>query len=334
MTSKKGRVFSGARPTGRQHIGNYFGAIRNYVKLQDDYDCIYCIVDLHALTTLDTTRDLRQNTLEMAWDWLAAGMDPKRSIIFVQSMVRQVTELHTILSMVTPLGKLTDLPTFKEKVRENPKNINYGLVGYPVLMSADIALYRADVVPVGIDQAPHVEFARETVRSFNFRYNTNALNEPKEKFTEFPKILGIDGVNKMSKSLNNDIELAATAEETTARVMQMVTDPARQRRSDPGNPDICNVFSLHKMFTPPEKVAEINIECRRAGIGCVDCKRILAANMNAYFAPLREKRRVFENDPEGTWDMLRDGAARASLLAEETMVDVRAAVGLPALQKG
>lgn len=236
--------------------------------------------------------------------------------------------------MVTPLGKLTDLPTFKEKVRENPKNINYGLVGYPVLMSADIALYRADVVPVGIDQAPHVEFARETVRSFNFRYNTNALIEPKEKFTEFPKILGIDGVNKMSKSLNNDIELAATAEETTARVMQMVTDPARQRRSDPGNPDICNVFSLHKMFTPPEKVAEINIECRRAGIGCVDCKRILAANMNAYFAPLREKRRVFENDPEGTWDMLRDGAARASLLAEETMVDVRAAVGLPALQKG
>jgi len=236
--------------------------------------------------------------------------------------------------MVTPLGKLTDLPTFKEKVRENPKNINYGLVGYPVLMSADIALYRADVVPVGIDQAPHVEFARKTVRSFNFRYNTNALIEPKEKFTEFPKILGIDGVNKMSKSLNNDIELAATAEETTARVMQMVTDPARQRRSDPGNPDICNVFSLHKMFTPPEKVAEINIECRRAGIGCVDCKRILAANMNAYFAPLREKRRVFEKDPEGTWDMLRDGAARASLLAEETMVDVRAAVGLPALQKG
>ncbi len=170
MTSKKGRVFSGARPTGRQHIGNYFGAISNYVKLQEDYECVYCIVDLHALTTLETTLDLKQNTLEMAWDWLAAGMDPNKSIIFVQSMVRQVTELHTILSMVTPLGKLTDLPTFKEKVRENPKNVNYGLVGYPVLMSADIALYRADVVPVGIDQAPHVEFARETVRSFNFRY--------------------------------------------------------------------------------------------------------------------------------------------------------------------
>lgn len=333
MGNKKGRVFSGARPTGRQHIGNYFGAISNYVKLQEDYECVYCIVDLHALTTLETTLDLQQNTLEMAWDWLAAGMDPQRSIIFVQSMVRQVTELHTILSMVTPLGKLTDLPTFKEKVRENPKNVNYGLVGYPVLMTADIALYRADVVPVGIDQAPHVEFARETVRSFNFRYNTSALVEPKEKFTAFPKIMGIDGVNKMSKSLNNDIELAATAEETTAKVMQMVTDPARQRRSDPGNPDVCNVYSMHKIFSPPETVAMVNLECRRAGIGCVDCKKIMAANMNAYFAPLREKRRGYEKDPDGTWEMLRDGAARASLLAEATMVDVRAAVGLPALNK-
>lgn len=333
MSVKKGRVFSGARPTGRQHIGNYFGAISNYIKLQEEYDCIYCIVDLHALTTLETTRDLPQNTLEMAWDWLAAGMDPQKSIIFVQSMVRQVTELHTILSMVTPLGKLTDLPTFKEKVRENPKNVNYGLVGYPVLMSADILLYRASLVPVGVDQAPHIEFARETVRSFNYRYNTDALVEPQAKFTEFPKIMGIDGVNKMSKSLNNDIEIAATAEETGARVMQMVTDPARQRRSDPGNPDVCNVFSMHKIFTPAEKVAEIDTECRRAGIGCVDCKKILAANMNAYFAPIREKRQVFAQDPAGTWDMLREGAARASVIAEETMVSVREAIGLPALHK-
>ena len=333
MSVKKGRVFSGARPTGRQHIGNYFGAISNYIKLQEEYDCIYCIVDLHALTTLETTRDLPQNTLEMAWDWLAAGMDPQKSIIFVQSMVRQVTELHTILSMVTPLGKLTDLPTFKEKVRENPKNVNYGLVGYPVLMSADILLYRASLVPVGVDQAPHIEFARETVRSFNYRYNTDALVEPQGKFTEFPKIMGIDGVNKMSKSLNNDIEIAATAEETSARVMQMVTDPARQRRSDPGNPDVCNVFSMHKIFTPAEKVAEIDTECRRAGIGCVDCKKILAANMNAYFAPIREKRQVFAQDPAGTWDMLREGAARASVIAEETMVSVREAIGLPALHK-
>ena len=333
MSVKKGRVFSGARPTGRQHIGNYFGAISNYIKLQEEYDCIYCIVDLHALTTLETTRELAQNTLEMAWDWLAAGMDPHKSIIFVQSMVRQVTELHTILSMVTPLGKLTDLPTFKEKVRENPKNVNYGLVGYPVLMSADILLYRATVVPVGVDQSSHIEFARETVRSFNYRYNTDALVEPQAKFTEFPKIMGIDGVNKMSKSLNNDIEIAATAEETTARVMQMVTDPARQRRSDPGNPDVCNVYSMHKIFSPPETVEMVNVECRRAGIGCVDCKKIMAANMNAYFTPIREKRHEFAKDPAGTWDMLREGAARASVLAEETMVSVREAVGLPKLDK-
>jgi tryptophanyl-tRNA synthetase len=254
-------------------LGNYLGAIKNYIKLQEEYECVYCIVDLHALTTLETTKDLRQNTLEMALDWLAAGMDPEKSIIFVQSQVRQVTELHTILSMVTPLGKLTDLPTFKEKAREHPHNINYGLVGYPVLMAADIALYKADLVPVGIDQAPHIEFTRETVRSFNYHFNTNVLIEPQMKVTEFPKIIGIDGVQKMGKSLNNEIEIAATPDETRQRVMMMVTDPNRQRRSDPGNPDVCNVYSLHKIFTAPEEVANINTECRRAGIGCVDCKK-------------------------------------------------------------
>jgi len=332
MPEKKGRVFSGARPTGRQHLGNYLGAIKNYVSLQDEYDCVYCIVDLHALTTLETTTELKNNTLEMALDWLAAGLDPKKSILFIQSHVKQVTELHTILSMVTPLGKLTDLPTFKEKVRENPHNINYGLVGYPVLMAADILLYKANFVPVGIDQAPHIEFARETVRTFNHRYNTDVLIEPQMKVTQFPKIIGIDGVQKMSKSLNNDIEIAATVEETRARVMKMVTDPARIRRQDPGNPDVCNVFSMHKIFTPTDKVQEINVECRRAGIGCVDCKKILAANMNAYFAPLRERRREIEKDPAGTWEMLQAGAARASVIAEETMVSVREAVGLPALK--
>ncbi len=328
--ANKGRVFSGARPTGRQHIGNYLGAIKNYVAMQDDYDCVYCIVDLHALTTLETTRDLRQNTLEMAWDWLACGMDPKKAIIFVQSMVKQVTELHTILSMVTPLGKLTDLPTFKEKVRDHPHNINYGLVGYPVLMAADIVLYKADFVPVGIDQSPHIEFTRECVRSFNYRYNSTALIEPQAKFTNFPKIMGIDGVNKMSKSLNNDIEIAATAEETSKLVMQMVTDPQRLRRTDPGNPDICNVFALHKIFTPAEDVENINVECRRAGIGCVDCKKKLAANMNEYFAPIRAKRAEFAKDEDTTWDMLRDGAKRAAVIAEATMVEVRKSIDLPA----
>jgi len=329
MAAKKGRVFSGARPTGRQHLGNYLGAIKNYIKLQEEYECVYCIVDLHALTTLETTKDLRQNTLEMALDWLAAGMDPKESIIFIQSQVRQVTELHTILSMVTPLGKLTDLPTFKEKAREHPHNINYGLVGYPVLMSADIALYKADTVPVGIDQAPHIEFTRETVRSFNFRFNTNVLIEPKMKVTEYPKIIGIDGVQKMGKSLNNEIEIAATPDETRKRVMQMVTDPNRQRRSDPGNPDVCNVYSLHKIFSTPDQVNMVNTECRKAGIGCVDCKKILAENINQYFAPLREKRNTLAQNPGEVWDILQDGAKRASAIAEATMVEVRNAVGLP-----
>ena len=328
MPKKKGRVFSGARPTGRQHLGNYLGAIRNYVALQEDYDCIYCVVDLHALTTLDTTHELRANTYEMALDWLAAGIDPQRAIIFVQSHVPQVTELHTILSMVTPLGKLTDLPTFKDKVRENPKNVNYGLVGYPVLMTADIVLYKADSVPVGVDQQPHIEFARETVRSFNYRFNTNVLIEPGMKVTEVPKVIGTDGQQKMSKSLNNHIELAATPEETSQRVMGMVTDPQRMRRTDPGNPDICNVYSMHKIFSTREEVEHINVECRRAGVGCVDCKRLLAKNMNTNLAPFRARRAEFDKDPDHVWDVLHDGACRARVIAEQTMVEVRDAVGL------
>ncbi|MFN3308825.1 MAG: tryptophan--tRNA ligase [Anaerolineales bacterium] len=329
MAEKKGRVFSGARPTGRQHLGNYLGAIKNYVALQDDYECIYCIVDLHALTTLETTENLRQNSYEMALDFLAAGIRPEETIIFIQSHVPEVTELHTILSMVTPLGKLTDLPTFKEKARQQPHNVNYGLVGYPVLMTADITLYKANVVPVGIDQAPHLEFAREVVRSFNYRYQTNVLIEPEMKSTELPKVLGIDGVQKMSKSLNNHIELAATPEETTQRVMQMVTDPQRQRRTDPGRPEVCNVFTFHKVFSPPEMVAEIEVECRRAGIGCVECKQRMAANLNQHLAPFRHKRAEYARDPNYVWDVLQDGKERAAKIAKQTMMEVRQAVGLP-----
>ena len=325
---KKGRVFSGARPTGRQHLGNYLGAIRNYVALQEEYDCIYCVVDLHALTTLETTRELSDKTYEMALDWLAAGIDPNKSVVFVQSHVPQVTELHMVLSMVTPLGKLTDLPTFKEKVRQSPNNVNYGLVGYPVLMAADIVLYKADLVPVGVDQQPHIEFARETVRSFNYRFNTNVLIEPGMKVTEVPKVIGIDGQQKMSKSLNNHIELAATPQETTQRVMSMVTDPQRMRRTDPGNPDICNVFSMHKIFSTPEEVANINVECRKAGIGCVDCKRLLAKNMNMHLEPFRARRAELDQAPDYIWDVLHDGARRARQIAEATMVEVRDAIGL------
>jgi tryptophanyl-tRNA synthetase len=325
---KKGRVFSGARPTGRQHLGNYLGAIKNYVALQADYECVYCIVDLHALTTLEEFENLKQNTAEMALDWLAAGIRPDETIMFVQSHVPQVTELHTILSMFTPLGKLTDLPTFKEKVAQQPHNVNYGLVGYPVLMAADIALYKATVVPVGVDQASHLEFTREIVRTFNYRTGKQALLEPQMKNTEFPKVLGTDGVQKMGKSLNNHIELAATPEETQARVMTMVTDTQRIKRSDPGRPEVCNVFSLHKTFSPGE-LPMIDRECRVAGIGCVDCKKILAQNINAHLEPFRAKRADLARDPQQVWDILNDGAQRARSIAEQTLAEVKDAVGLP-----
>jgi tryptophanyl-tRNA synthetase len=326
---KKGRVFSGARPTGRQHLGNYLGAIKNYVAMQDEYECVYCIVDVHALTTVETTQELKQNTLEMALDWLAAGMRPEDSIIFVQSHVPQVMELHTYLSMVTQLGKLTDLPTFKEKIRQQPENINYGLVGYPVLMAADIVLYKTDVVPVGIDQAPHLEFTREIVRSFNYRYHTKVLVEPKVKHTEVLKVLGIDGKDKMGKSLNNHIELATTPEVTVKRVKEMVTDPARQRRTDPGNPDVCNVFTMHRLFSPQEELDMINVECRKAGIGCVDCKLRFANNLNKHLEPFRAKRAELAADPNKIQDILNDGAKRARTIAEQTMVEVREAMQLP-----
>ena len=327
--TKKGRVFSGARPTGRQHLGNYLGAIQNYVALQQDYDCIYCIVDVHALTTVETTQDLKQNTLEMAIDWLAAGIRPAESILFVQSHVPEVMELHTYLSMVTQIGKLTDLPTFKEKVAQQPENVNYGLLGYPVLMTADIVLYKADIVPVGVDQAPHLEFAREIVRSFNYRYETKVLIEPQVKHTEVLKVLGIDGKAKMSKSLNNHIELASTPEETTARVREMVTDPARIKRTDPGNPDVCNVYSMHKIFSSPEEVEMVNIECRRAGIGCVDCKKLLAKNLNQHLEPFRAKRAELAACPDDVQDVLNDGGKRARHIAQQTMAEVREAIQLP-----
>jgi tryptophanyl-tRNA synthetase len=329
MAQTRGRVFSGARPTGRQHLGNYLGAIKNYVKLQETYDCIYCIVDLHALTTLEDTDKLRTWTYEMALDWLAAGIDPsKGTILFVQSHVPQVTELHTVLSMVTPLGWLTRLPTFKEKVRQQPDNVNYGLVGYPVLMAADITLYKAGLVPVGVDQAPHLELTREIVRRFKHIFG-DVLIEPQGKFTDFPRVLGLDGQQKMSKSLDNHIEIASPPEEIERRVMTMVTDPARRYRRDPGHPEVCNVFSLHQYFSPDE-VERIEVECRSAQLGCVDCKRLFAKNLVSYFAPFRQRRASIARNPDEVWDVLADGARRASAIAAETMKAVRESIGLPA----
>jgi tryptophanyl-tRNA synthetase len=320
------RVFSGARPTGRQHLGNYLGAIQNYVALQDEYDCVYCVVDLHALTTMEDPKSIRPNVQDMVIDWLAAGMDPRRSIIFLQSHVPQVAEFHLLLSMITPLGWLTRLPTFKEKVRQQPENVNYGLVGYPVLMACDIAIYKAGLVPVGEDQLPHLEFSREIIRRFNHLFGP-VLVEPGAKLASIPRVMGIDGVNKMSKSLNNHIELAASAEETRKRVMSMVTDPARQYRTDPGHPEVCNVFSLHRVYSV-EQLLQIERDCRGAAMGCVDCKKLFAANLNAGLAPLRERRAGFAERPELVQEVLDDGAARARVIARETLGEVKAVMGL------
>jgi len=324
---KKGRVFSGARPTGRQHIGNYLGAIQNYVGLQQTYECIYCIVDVHALTTLEETHLLKENTREMMLDWLAAGLDPEKSILFIQSHVPEVMELHTLLSMVTPLSWLLRVATFKEKVKAQPHNVNYGLVGYPVLMTADIVLYKADTVPVGEDQLPHLEVAREIVRRFHYLFGPT-FPEPKAKLTTFPLVLGLDGERKMSKSYDNDIELAASPEETTQRIMTAFTDPARQYRSDPGHPEVCNVYSLHHFYNR-EQLVEIAEQCRGAAIGCVDCKQLLADAVNEALVPFRERRAEIAQRTGHVDEVLADGARRAHAIAKETIKEVKEKMGLP-----
>ena len=323
---KQRRVFSGARPTGRQHLGNYLGAIQNYVKLQDEYSCIYCIVDVHALTTLEDTGSLLKNIHEMMLDWLAAGLDPKRSILFVQSHVPEVMELHTLLSMVTPLSWLLRVPTFKEKVKLQPDNVNYGLVGYPVLMTADIVLYKAELVPVGEDQVPHLELAREIARRFNNLFG-NTFPEPEAKLTSLPLVLGLDGKEKMSKQLGNDIELALSDKETIERVMEAVTDPARRYRDDVGHPEICNIFRLQGFFNPFQS-KDIAVQCRAAKIGCVDCKTLLAKEINVTLKPFRERRAELAKKPKYVKDVLADGAKRARVIARETIKEVKQKMGL------
>ncbi len=322
----KHRVFSGARPTGRQHLGNYLGAVQNYVNLQDEYACIYCIVDVHALTSLEDTSKLQKNTYELTLDWLAAGLDPRKSILFVQSHVPEVMQLHTLLSMVTPLGWLLRVPTFKEKARLQPQNINYGLVGYPVLMTADIVLYKAEFVPVGEDQLPHLELAREIARRFNNLFG-NTFPEPEARLTSFPLILGLDGKEKMSKQLSNDIEIALSDEETIERVMTAVTDPARRYRNDPGHPEICNIYRLQRYFNPSQ-LDDIAHQCRSAKIGCVDCKLLLAREINSSLRPFRERRAALAVKPQYVTDVLADGAKRARAIAKETLREVKEKMGL------
>ena len=320
------RIFSGARPTGRQHLGNYLGALQNWVNLQSDYDCVYCVVDIHALTTLEDTSSLQRNIYDMVLDWLAAGLDPRKSTLFVQSHVPEVTELHTLLSMVTPLSWLLRVPTFKDKVKIQPQNVNYGLVGYPVLMTSDIVLYKAEVVPVGEDQLPHLELAREIVRRFNYLFG-ETFPEPEGKLTNFPLVVGLDGKDKMSKQLGNDIELALNDEETIARIKEAVTDPERRYRKDPGHPDICNVFRLHGYFNPFEQ-DDLAKQCRGAEIGCVDCKNNLAQEINSTLKSFRERRAELAEKPQYIRDVLADGASRARVIARETMREVKENMGL------
>ncbi len=325
------RVYSAMRPSGRLHLGNYFGALQNMVALQDDFDCVYGVADVHALTTEvgEATQAIAHNTTEMVLDWLAAGLDPERSILYTQSAVPEVLTLHTLLSMSTPLGWLMRVPTFKERVRqmnETEESVSYGLVGYPVLQTADIVFAKAEWVPVGIDQAPHVELSREIVRRFNNLYG-ETFPEPQVRLTESPSIVGTDGQNKMSKSMDNHIELALTDEETTARVRTMVTDPQRARRTDPGRPWVCNVYSLHKLFNP-DRLEEVYHLCTTAGIGCVDDKQILADGINRHLREFRERRGELAAKPGIVREVLAAGAERARALARETLTEVYDRMGL------
>ena len=327
-----GVILSGMRPSGRLHLGNYFGALQNWVRLQDDYDCFYMVADVHALTTLsgaEETRTIAPDVREMALDWLAAGLDPERSVLFVQSQVPEHLVLQVLLSMSAPLGWLMRVPTFKERVRQigdNEENVPFGLVGYPVLQTADIAIYKADKVPVGIDQAPHLEISREIVRRFNRLYG-DTFPEPQTLLTDSPSIAGTDGQNKMSKSLDNHVELAASDEDAAARVLTMVTDPQRVRRSDPGRPDVCNVFALQQLFNPG-KADEIRRLCETAGIGCVDDKRDLADGINAYLREFRERRRELAESPGRVREILAAGSERARAVASATVAEVYERMGL------
>ncbi len=325
----KQRVLSGMRPTGRLHLGNYLGALENWVKLQDEYECFFFIADWHALTTdYADTKEIRANTREVAIDMLAAGIDPERSTLFVQSAVPEHAELHLLFSMFTPVPWLERVPTYKEKQQEEAtKDLStYGFLGYPVLMAADILIYRAQLVPVGVDQVPHLEMTREIARRFNALYRP-VFPEPQPKLTEVPKLLGTDG-NKMSKSKGNTIELGESAEAITAKVKPMMTDPARKRRSDPGNPDVCPVFDYHRVFSPPAVQAEAAHGCRTAGIGCLDCKGMLLQHLLPALTPIRERRLELARDPGRVEAVLHDGSKRAQREAAATLAEVRDAMRL------
>ena len=324
--SKK-RILSGMRPSGRLHLGNFFGALDNWVRLQDEYQCFFFAADWHALTSeYENTGLLKENTRDMFLDWLSAGVDPQKSTVFIQSKIPQHAELHLLLSMITPLSWLERNPTYKEQQLEitNKDISTYGFLGYPVLQAADIIMYKAHKVPVGVDQVPHLELTREVARRFNFLYK-EIFPPPEPILTEVPKLLGIDG-RKMSKAYNNAIYLSDPPELIRQKIDQMFTDPQRARKRDPGDPEVCNVFSFHRIFSPTEEVGDIGSACRSANIGCVDCKKRLISKVIAFLDPLQEKRDYFSNHFEEVEDIIETGTKKARNIARETMNEVREAI--------
>lgn len=326
MKAKK-RILSGMRPTGPLHLGNLLGALSNWVRIQEEYDCFFFIADWHALTSdYEKPDSIKGFIREMMIDWLSVGLTPEKSTLFVQSDIKETAELSLLLSMITPVPWLERNPTYKDQIAQlaNKDLSTFGFLGYPVLQAADIIMYKANGVPVGVDQVPHVEITREIARRFNYLYG-NVFPEPDAILTETPKILGIDR-RKMSKSYNNAIYLSDSPEVISEKVSQMITDPQRARRSDPGDPDVCNVFSFHKLYTEPQTVIEIDAQCRSAEIGCVECKQIMARNLIDALAPIREKRAFYVDRPDQVEQIISAGGRRARQVAEQTMQEVRAAM--------
>ena len=322
------RILSGMQPSGPLHLGNYHGALKNWISLQNGFDCFFFIADLHSLTTLyENPELLKKYSFEVAVDWLSSGLDPEKCTLFVQSEVPEHAELHLILSMIVPVPWLERNPTYKEK-QDEVKNVDmssYGFLGYPVLQTADIILYKANAVPVGIDQVPHLELSREIIRRFNKLYKKKVFVEPEAKISDVPKLNGIDG-RKMSKSYNNAIFLSDSEKDVTKKVKGMLTDPARGRRDDPGDPDVCNLFPMHKIYSTKGMQEEIISACKNAEIGCGDCKQKLADNMLETMLPSMEKRKEIAAKPKEVYEILRSGTEKAKRVAQASLLEAKTAM--------
>ncbi len=320
------RVFSGIQPSGELHLGNYLGAVKNWVKMQNEHECFICIVDYHAITQPYEIDMLEKCTTQMAVGLLSAGIDPERTVLFVQSHVQEHTELAWVFTTVTPVGELERMTQFKDKSRRH-ESVLAGILNYPVLQAADVLLYKADLVPVGEDQTQHVELMREIARKWNARYTEDFFPEPQVELTKAGRILGLDGQAKMSKSLGNTIGMLDDPDEIWQRLRPAVTDPARVKKTDPGNPELCNIYALHGHFSSSQEIEHAGSQCRSAGWGCIECKRVLADNISSDFAPMRERASELQADPERVRSILRDGAERASAVARDTIAGVRDAMG-------